>query len=134
MTPAQICDFHHQGGCKNGYAERHDWHMSYPSKTKPAQHPTEAPAKNAPKLKVLHITDTHYDPWYLEGANANCLPESLCCREGNGPPSSPANAAGKWGDYRKCDAPTILLENAFQHIVDTHKVDFSNNTYVIINN
>ena len=29
--------------------------------------------------KVLHMSDTHWDPYYLEGTNANCeLP--LCCR------------------------------------------------------
>ncbi|XP_058792161.1 sphingomyelin phosphodiesterase-like [Phymastichus coffea] len=121
MTSTQICGFLYQGACKNSYDERHDWRLTYPSKNKPAQHPTVPPPKNAPKLKVLQITDTHFDPYYQQGANADCFPEPLCCRATNGQPSSPATTAGKWGDYRKCDSPKILLENAFQHIVDTHK-------------
>ncbi|KAJ8912496.1 hypothetical protein NQ315_004003, partial [Exocentrus adspersus] len=74
---------------------------------------------NAPTFKVLHLSDTHYDPYYMEGGNADCA-EPLCCRLTNGPATTKDKAAGKWGDYRKCDTPKITVDNMLQHIQETH--------------
>lgn len=49
----------------------------------------------APTFKVLHLSDTHYDPYYLEGSNADCA-EPLCCRLTNGQAASKEQAAGKY--------------------------------------
>lgn len=49
---------------------------------------------NAPTFKVLHLSDTHFDPYYMEGSNADCA-EPLCCRLTNGPAASKEQAAGK---------------------------------------
>lgn len=121
MTPSQICSFYLNDACLNGYDKRHDWKLAMPTSQKSAQHPPPQSLQNTRMLKIVQITDTHYDPQYQEGSNVDCG-EPLCCRADNGQPATKSVTAGKWGDYRKCDTPTILFENALKHIVDTHKV------------
>lgn len=50
-------------------------------------------------LKIIHLTDLHYDENYMEGALGNCV-NPVCCRRADGIPSNPADRAGFWGDYR----------------------------------
>jgi len=38
---------------------------------------------DAPKLRILHITDLHIDYDYIPGSNSDCG-EFLCCRQGDG--------------------------------------------------
>lgn len=124
MTGAQMCGWYFGAECSDERDTRHDWSISFYDTEKLSSHLTTPPADNVPKLKVLHITDIHYDPYYQEGSNSDCdFP--LCCRASNGRPKSLKTAAGKWGDYRKCDSPLRLIENAFQHIAETHKVSLS---------
>ena len=40
----------------------------------------------SPTLRLLHLTDLHFDPAYTEGVNAECG-EPLCCRADDGQPS-----------------------------------------------
>lgn len=75
----------------------------------------------APTFKVLQLSDTHFDPYYLEGSNADCN-EPLCCRLTNGPAINKETAAGRWGDYRKCDTPQRTIDHMLQHISATHPV------------
>ena len=77
--------------------------------------------KSRRSFKILHLTDIHHDPHYEEGSLANC-PGYLCCRSNYGRPTKKEDAAGKWGDYRNCDAPGILIEFVLDHIKDHHKV------------
>jgi sphingomyelin phosphodiesterase len=35
----------------------------------------------------------------------------------------PAEAAGYWGDYRKCDTPLRTIEAMYRHIASHHQVD-----------
>ncbi|XP_069157313.1 sphingomyelin phosphodiesterase isoform X2 [Procambarus clarkii] len=70
-------------------------------------------------LKVLHLTDPHFDPDYLVGANAVC-DAPMCCNADSGPIKSPKDAAGKWGDYRNCDSPRWLLQHMLHHIIENH--------------
>ena len=77
--------------------------------------------EGAATFKVLHVSDTHYDPYYQEGTNADCK-EPLCCRLTNGPAPNAAAAAGRWGDYRKCDTPKRTVDNMLTHISTTHPV------------
>lgn len=124
MTSSQICGFVFGGTCLNGYDPKHDWLVEFPPGLKPPElHPTELPelGGDTPYLKVLQISDTHFDPLYAEGANAECE-DPLCCRQDNGPPKTGSAAAGKWGTYRKCDTPRRLLDNALRHIAETHRV------------
>lgn len=124
MEPAQICTQFLGDACLCGYSKLHDWTINLPNSKKLANHITTPPTDDVPKLKVLQITDIHYDPYYQPGSESDCdFP--ACCRASVGYPArSPETAAGKWGDYRKCDSPKRLIENAFQHIAETHKVNF----------
>lgn len=72
-------------------------------------------------MKVLHLSDTHYDPEYLEGSNADCN-EPLCCRATSGSAKSPDRRAGLWGDYRKCDTPSRTIHSMLQNIAYMHPV------------
>jgi hypothetical protein len=72
-------------------------------------------------FKILHLTDIHHDSQYQEGSLANC-PGYLCCRPHYGVPAEAADRAGKWGDYRNCDTPGILIDFMLDHIKDNHKV------------
>lgn len=93
--------------------------MDFPPVPKPDPKSLPLPNEDAPSFKVLHLSDTHYDPWYSEGSNADCN-EPLCCRLTSGKPSTPAAGAGKWGDYRKCDTPKRTIDHMMQHISSTH--------------
>ncbi len=70
---------------------------------------------------MLHLSDTHFDPYYTEGSNAACS-EPLCCRSTDGIPSVATNGAGRWGDYRKCDTPRQTIESMLHHIANYHQV------------
>ncbi|KAF2363498.1 Calcineurin-like phosphoesterase domain ApaH type [Trinorchestia longiramus] len=72
-----------------------------------------------PYLKMLHLTDLHYDPKYLAGSNAECG-APICCQVDSGNPRNPAAAAGKWGDYRSCDSPERLVLHMLDHIRSNH--------------
>lgn len=123
MKPAQMCQQYFGEECICGYDERHDWSLSVPEFNQMSyQVITQPPPDNVPKLKVLQITDIHFDRYYQPGSESDCdFP--ACCRASVGyPAKSPKTAAGYWGDYRKCDSPQWLVENAFQHIAETHRV------------
>ncbi|CAG7786610.1 unnamed protein product [Allacma fusca] len=96
------------------------WNVAFPPIPKPPVHAHIEPKSGAPKLKVLQISDTHWDPHYEAGSNADCK-EPLCCRLSSGPvPPRPHLGAGIWGDYRKCDTPRNTMESMFDHISRTH--------------
>ncbi|KAG7154577.1 Sphingomyelin phosphodiesterase-like 2 [Homarus americanus] len=76
-------------------------------------------AEGMPTLKVLHLSDTHFDPEYREGSNADCG-EPLCCRANSGPVKSPDKRAGLWGDFRKCDTPLRTIESMLDNIAYLH--------------
>ncbi|KAH9382415.1 hypothetical protein HPB48_015745 [Haemaphysalis longicornis] len=75
-------------------------------------------------VKVLHISDTHYDPEYEEGSNGACA-DPICCRAHNGAPASAAARAGKWGHRGKCDIPLRTLESALQHAAEKNQASGS---------
>lgn len=121
LRPHEICAFFMGDACDDTYSPNHEWNVTFPQVPKPDPKELPLPADNQPILKVLHISDTHYDPYYEEGANANCN-EPLCCRGSHGFPSLPENRAGKWGDYRKCDTPKRTIDHLLDHIAETHTV------------
>ncbi|XP_067632958.1 sphingomyelin phosphodiesterase 1-like isoform X2 [Eurosta solidaginis] len=78
------------------------------------------PSKSSEDFKILQLTDVHYDPEYEPGSLAEC-PEQMCCQRSSTTGSiDPSKQAGYWGDYRNCDLPLHTIENAFDHIKDTH--------------
>lgn len=75
--------------------------------------------KQRKTFKAAHYSDVHVDFYYKEGTNANCnMP--LCCREENGFPADPKDAARKYGEYN-CDTAPIVLEMMFKFIRDEIK-------------
>ena len=61
------------------------------------------------------------DLYYKEGTNANCnMP--LCCREENGYPEDPKDAAGPWGEYQ-CDTTPAVVKSMFEFMRDELKPD-----------
>lgn len=50
-------------------------------------------------MKIIHITDMHFDENYVEGNLATCI-NPICCRRNDGPAGNPADGGGFWGDYR----------------------------------
>ncbi|CAH4031126.1 sphingomyelin phosphodiesterase isoform X2 [Pieris brassicae] len=117
--PDEICSFVIGDACGDVYNPYHEWEVAFPPVPKPPRHDLEAPIEKAPSFKVLQISDTHFDPYYAEGSNAECN-EPLCCRASNGPALTPGGGAGRWGDYRKCDTPKRTIDHMLKHIADTH--------------
>ncbi|XP_071451895.1 sphingomyelin phosphodiesterase-like [Hetaerina americana] len=73
------------------------------------------------RVKIVQITDIHYDRNYEVGGNAAC-DEPSCCRLGQGHPTAPEDQAGYWGDYRSCDLPWPAVESLFEHVT-TNQMD-----------
>ena len=66
---------------------------------------------SAPTLKMLQLTDTHFDPLYMEGASVYCE-ERLCCHE---PASNYSRiVSGKFGSYINCDTSLNTLTSFAQ--------------------
>ncbi|KAL1486867.1 hypothetical protein MTO96_008644 [Rhipicephalus appendiculatus] len=93
-----------------------NWTIALPNTRKPDPVPPK-PKADAPKLRFLHITDTHVDMRYAEGSRADC-PEILCCREDSGKAKI---RAGHWGDLHRCDLPARTFESMLQEVRDHHK-------------
>ncbi|XP_003402022.1 sphingomyelin phosphodiesterase 1 isoform X1 [Bombus terrestris] len=75
------------------------------------------------QIKILQITDLHYDPLYEPYGNSICR-EPVCCRKGQNEPNM-TQFAGFWGDYNSCDTPWHAITDALNHIKDTHQdIDF----------
>lgn len=72
-------------------------------------------------FKAAHFSDVHVDLYYKPGTNKNCnMP--LCCREENGYPANPEDAAGIWGEYN-CDTSPAALTKMFEFLRDEVKPD-----------
>lgn len=115
LSPKEACGLVIGGGCGDPYDPYSFWNVTLPDVPKPPVVPPQPPAPGSPTLRVLHITDYHLDTDYAEGSNAECG-EPLCCRADDGPPAKGHAGAGKYGDYRGCDAVRATVENLFQHL------------------
>ncbi|KAI0835266.1 putative acid sphingomyelinase [Hypoxylon sp. FL0890] len=97
------------------YPEVEPYNVSFPS-PKPR---TERPRPSGLKpLHVVHFSDIHVDPLYVEGADANCS-KPICCRQytdGDKPGNSDF-PAGPNGEHT-CDAPVSLEESMYAAIRD----------------
>ncbi|XP_076361284.1 sphingomyelin phosphodiesterase-like [Tachypleus tridentatus] len=123
LSPQEVCGLILGDTCSPVYNPYHNWTVPLTPFPKPPVKPVPPPKTGAPTTRVLHLSDTHFDPYYREGSNAECG-EPLCCRIADGPAPDPSKAAGKWGDYRSCDTPLQTLEHMLKHIRDNHKVDY----------
>ncbi|KAI1153513.1 Metallo-dependent phosphatase-like protein [Nemania diffusa] len=84
--------------------------------------PSPKPERRRPRssglspLRVIHYSDIHIDPWYTEGAEANCT-KFICCRNysdgpGLGDVVQPARPNGE----HTCDSPLGLEQSMYKAI------------------
>ncbi|XP_075551077.1 sphingomyelin phosphodiesterase-like [Dermacentor variabilis] len=122
MSPAEICGIVFPDECPPAGAL--NWSVPLPPRPKPPVRPVPLPKEGAPTLRVLHISDTHVDPEYSEGSEAECN-EPLCCHAGDVPASSGRRRkAGHWGAFQTCDIPPRTFENMLKTVRDTQKIDY----------
>ncbi|KAG0703315.1 sphingomyelin phosphodiesterase [Suillus ampliporus] len=85
---------------------------------KPKPNPLPPPIQpSGQRLKVLHLSDTHLDPRYSIGSEANCS-AYMCCRDNVFNAASPDRIvlpASRFGNYY-CDVPVDLMLAAMQAI------------------
>jgi len=73
-------------------------------------------------LKILQITDIHYDPNYLENSPATCFPDyGLRCCNKYSISIPPHRKAGKYGDFN-CDTSILFINETFKWI--SENIDF----------
>ncbi|KAK4010699.1 sphingomyelin phosphodiesterase [Daphnia magna] len=120
VIPGNICGMLLQGQeCGLSDPEPLEWAIAPSSNPKPPFNEPSQPPPDSPTIKVLHLADIHYDPEYLAGANAMCG-DPLCCRATSGEVVNATDAAGYWGDYRSCDMPWYLIEDAVSQMATRH--------------
>ncbi|KAI5924376.1 putative acid sphingomyelinase [Camillea tinctor] len=96
------------------YPEVEPRNITFPS-PKPLPGSVKAPPKTS-KLKPLHIvhySDIHVDPFYVEGASAECT-KPICCRE-YPDIQEPGRPAGPYGEHT-CDSPISLEQSMYAAI------------------
>ncbi|KXN73618.1 sphingomyelin phosphodiesterase [Conidiobolus coronatus NRRL 28638] len=71
-------------------------------------------------LRVLHLSDLHFDPDYQEGTETKCGKPVCCHKDSLAADKAIQNPAGKWGDY-KCDIPKATLESMLDKIQKLHR-------------
>ncbi|XP_053699315.1 sphingomyelin phosphodiesterase-like [Sabethes cyaneus] len=97
-----------------------DWSVNVDSGGEPVSQSKHFPnSRGENDIKIVHLTDSHYDPKYEVGYNANCN-KPTCCRNDQGIPDDPEDGAGFWGDLRLCDSSWASIEDAIDHIVEQH--------------
>ncbi|XP_055629840.1 sphingomyelin phosphodiesterase-like [Toxorhynchites rutilus septentrionalis] len=97
-----------------------EWTVNVDAGGKPITESKHFPHGRGPNdIKIVQITDFHYDPKYKIDHNAVCN-RPACCRNDQGIPEDPANRAGRWGDYRDCDSPWEAVEDVIDHVVEHH--------------
>ncbi|XP_033105480.1 sphingomyelin phosphodiesterase-like [Anneissia japonica] len=122
ITPDEVCSRLLGNSCGNPYDPGSVWNVTFPDVPKPPVIPPKPPKDGSPTLRILHLTDLHYDRRYKAGSNAECG-EPLCCRDNDGPPAEGVAGAGLWGDYRYCDTPKWLIINLLEHLSKNEKFD-----------
>lgn len=98
LTATNVCSLVLQGECG-----ALDPSLSFTVNVSPGaainQHKSVSAPRQSDELKIIHLTDLHYDEHYMAGGFGQC-PNPVCCRRNDGWASNPADAAGVWGDYR----------------------------------
>lgn len=111
LNPGAVCSTLFDD-CGNPDNPLDNWNVTFPPTPQPPPMNHSIPKAGSPTLRVLHLTDIHYDSEYVEGGIAECG-EPLCCREASPTPLNATEGAGKFGDYRDCDMPLWTLEHMF---------------------
>ena len=91
QSPENICGFMFGEACNNPNNPKHEWKPLLPPASvknkiiqkKPIRGTSSRSRRHDEILTILHISDTHWDPFYKEGSLAAC-DDFLCCREESG--------------------------------------------------
>jgi len=118
VSATTFCSLMFQGDC-GGADPSLDFTVSVSPGPAITQPKSQSVPRNANELKIIHLTDLHVDPRYLEGGVANC-PEIVCCRQDRGIAPNPADRAGRWGDYRDCGTPWLVVQEIINRIREAH--------------
>lgn len=96
LTATSICALIMQGECGPL-----DSSLDFKLKISPGSEITQSKSvsNNVNKIKVLHISDIHYDPNYLVGGNAKCG-QPCCCRMKQGLAKNEHDKAGNEIDFK----------------------------------
>lgn len=109
--------------CRLGSGQNLEWSINVDASDAIEAPKSDIPASSSTEdLTIVHITDTHYDPHYREGADAECA-DPVCCRVKQGFPDVAERGAGRWGDYRDCDSPWEAILDVYERIKANHKVN-----------
>uniref|UniRef100_A0A182P3A7 Sphingomyelin phosphodiesterase n=1 Tax=Anopheles epiroticus TaxID=199890 RepID=A0A182P3A7_9DIPT len=134
LSSASLCAVVFQSGaCLLDDPTFSEWQVDVDPNGTPVTASKAGTAQRGPNdLKIVQITDLHYDPNYRPGYNAVCGAPA-CCRESQGVPEDSENGAGHWGDYRNCDMPWNAVEDLLERVAEDHPdADFIYHTGDII--
>lgn len=84
----------------------------FPTVKRTASYGASSNANNivSSRLSFLHVTDFHYDPYYLPNTDA-----STCCHRKK--LFSKTTNTGRYGNRgSECDSPLALIEETFEHL------------------
>ncbi|KAI0470870.1 sphingomyelin phosphodiesterase [Xylariaceae sp. FL0804] len=99
------------------YPKVKEHRLSFPAPNPQKERP--GPSGKKP-LHVVHYSDIHVDPFYAEGADANCS-KPICCRRYNDSQihenAEPSYPAGPHGEHT-CDSPISLEQSMYKAIED----------------
>ncbi|GFN76737.1 sphingomyelin phosphodiesterase [Plakobranchus ocellatus] len=79
LSPKEVCGIVLGKGCASPYYPGQMWYVKLPETPKPPPKPPVVPKPDAPKVRVLQLTDIHIDPLYEKGTKSDCG-DPLCCR------------------------------------------------------
>eukprot|EP00128_Syssomonas_multiformis_P013863 Colp12_sorted_trinity150504_noHs@9361 len=105
LSPSLICSYLLNACPRTERFPLQPWNITIPPP--PPERRERRDWEGAPTRTILHLTDVHWDPEYVEGTNADCG-EPLCCRAHNGVGKGNMTA-GKYG-HILCDTPKITVE------------------------
>ncbi|KHN76208.1 Sphingomyelin phosphodiesterase 1 [Toxocara canis] len=109
-------------GCGDPFSPFGSWNVSIPPKAAGTEYPMYPPIRKE-NLRVLQLSDLHFDMNYTPGAVANCG-SPLCCQPDSVTNESMKIGAGYWGTQAACDVPYWTIDHMLQNLNKTQKFDY----------
>lgn len=120
LMPEEVCSLI-LNNCGSWYNPLSMWNITLPDVAKPTVVKPRLPPAGSPTIRILHISDIHFDSLYQPGAYVDCN-EPLCCRKTSSKKGN--STAGYWGSYGSCDIPYWTVETMLKQITQHHKFDY----------
>uniref|UniRef100_A0AC35U4T5 Sphingomyelin phosphodiesterase n=1 Tax=Rhabditophanes sp. KR3021 TaxID=114890 RepID=A0AC35U4T5_9BILA len=126
VTPDTLCGLfiNECGDPKNPFNA--NWEIDLPEKSDSRQasrliSSNKIGRGEAKTMKVLQLSDLHFDLLYEPGTESKCT-DPICCHRKSKPKSGKKikKPAGYWGTLGDCDLPIWTIEAMFEDIVKTH--------------